>query len=297
MVPLIWMGQQGSDAGLLSPRYLGFIRTLHAGGVAAVLTVAAAVCGRLLPAAYVRGTALWGGVILPSWYACRAGWRVGLLVLSRHSITSFERTGCAATFDISTFCLWRGRSGLWWPPICALLAAALGAYGAAPMVPCRMIGKVIDPAARSLGETVGRCAVFTCRSCRPVGLTALLNTSLGRKCDTAKSCPRYELDHRVTISHYGQPHFNVASASPTRHGRTTTAGRAAVLGGTCTSVWPDGGVGERRLCSRSLPWTKSAGKGRRCKLNRCIRHEKTVLARATRGPDAGAKCWHVSPVG
>ena len=150
IVVLFWMGL-GSEQNLLSPRYLGFIRnSLTLAGVAAVLTVVAAIAvgfylrlrpGRLsFGAAYVArlGYAVPGGVIA-----------VGLLVpfaLFDNALDAWMRS----TFDISTGLLVTGSI---WLLVAAymvrFLAAALGAYeGGQAMVHANM-----DAAARSLGQT------------------------------------------------------------------------------------------------------------------------------------------------
>jgi iron(III) transport system permease protein len=141
----------GSEQDLLSPRYLGFIRnSVTLAGVAAVLTVLAAICvgffQRLRPgrvshgAAYVSrlGYAVPGGVIA-----------VGLLVpfaALDNALDAWMRS----TFDVSTGLLVTGSI---WLLVTAylvrFLAAALGAYeGGQAMVHANM-----DAAARSLGQT------------------------------------------------------------------------------------------------------------------------------------------------
>ena len=163
----------GSEQDLLSPRYLGFIRnSVTLAGIAAVLTVTAAVCvgffQRLRPgklsngAAYVArlGYAVPGGVIA-----------VGLLV----PFAAFDNTLDAwmrSTFDISTGLLVTGSI---WLLVAAymvrFLAAALGAYeGGQAMVHANM-----DSAARSLGETpVGTLRRVHLPILSPSLLTALL---------------------------------------------------------------------------------------------------------------------------
>ena len=141
----------GSEQDLLSPRYQGFIRnSVTLAGVAAVFTVAAAICvgffRRLRPgrlsggAAYIArlGYAVPGGVIA-----------VGLLV----PFAAFDNAldgWMRATFDVSTGLLITGSI---WLLVAAYLvrfmAAALGAYeGGQSMVHANM-----DAAARSLGQT------------------------------------------------------------------------------------------------------------------------------------------------
>ena len=141
----------GSEQDLLSRRYLGFIRnSLTLAGVAAVVTVAAAVCvgfhqrlhpGRAAAAtAYVArlGYAVPGGVIA-----------VGLLV----PFAAFDNAldvWMRARFDISTGLLVTGSI---WLLVAAymvrFLAAALGAYeGGQSTVHANM-----DAAARSLGQS------------------------------------------------------------------------------------------------------------------------------------------------
>ncbi|AXI48220.1 iron ABC transporter permease [Sulfitobacter sp. SK012] len=147
---LLWMGI-GSEQNILSPRYLGFIRnSLTLAGIAAVVTVMAAICvgffQRLRPGRLSRGAA----------YVARLGYAVpggviavGLLV----PFAAFDNQLDAwmrATFDISTGLLITGSI---WLLITAylvrFLAAALGAYeGGQAMVHANM-----DAAARSLGET------------------------------------------------------------------------------------------------------------------------------------------------
>ena len=150
IVVLLVMGL-GSEQDLLSPRYLGFIRnSVMLAGIAAVLTVLAAICvgffQRLRPgrlshgAAYVArlGYAVPGGVIA-----------VGLLV----PFAAFDNwldAWMRAVFDVSTGLLITGSI---WLLITAylvrFLAAALGAYeGGQAMVHANM-----DAAARSLGQT------------------------------------------------------------------------------------------------------------------------------------------------
>ncbi len=147
---LLWMGI-GSEQDLFSPRYLGFIRnSVTLAGVAAVLTVLAAICvgffQRLSPsrlangAAYVArlGYAVPGGVIA-----------VGLLVPFAAFDNAFD-AWMRRTFDISTGLLITGS--IWLLVVAYLvrfLAAALGAYeGGQAMVHANM-----DAAARSLGQT------------------------------------------------------------------------------------------------------------------------------------------------
>ena len=150
IVILLTMGL-GSEQDLLSPRYLGFIRnSVTLAGVAAVLTVLAAICvgffqrsrpGRLASsAAYVSrlGYAVPGGVIA-----------VGLLVPFAAFDNAFD-AWMRSTFDISTGLLVTGSI---WLLVTAylvrFLAAALGAYeGGQAMVHANM-----DAAARSLGQT------------------------------------------------------------------------------------------------------------------------------------------------
>ena len=172
VIVLIWMGI-GSEQDLLSPRYLGFIRnSATLAGVAAVLTVAAAVCvgffQRLRPgklsfgAGYIArlGYAVPGGVIA-----------VGLMV----PFATFDNQLDAwmrSTFDISTGLLVTGSI---WLLVAAymvrFLAAALGAYeGGQAMVHANM-----DSAARSLGETpVGTLRRVHLPILSPSLLTALL---------------------------------------------------------------------------------------------------------------------------
>ncbi len=163
----------GSDQDLLSPRYLGFIRnSATLAGLAAVLTVGAAVCvgffQRLRPgklsngAAYIArlGYAVPGGVIA-----------VGLMV----PFAAFDNALDAwmrSTFDISTGLLVTGS--IWLLIVAYLvrfLAAALGAYeGGQAMVHANM-----DSAARSLGETpVGTLRRVHLPILSPSLLTALL---------------------------------------------------------------------------------------------------------------------------
>ena len=150
IVILLTMGL-GSEQDLLSPRYLGFIRnSVTLAGVAAILTVLAAICvgffqrsrpGRLASsAAYVSrlGYAVPGGVIA-----------VGLLVPFAAFDNAFD-AWMRSTFDISTGLLVTGSI---WLLVTAylvrFLAAALGAYeGGQAMVHANM-----DAAARSLGQT------------------------------------------------------------------------------------------------------------------------------------------------
>ncbi|MGJ5618133.1 ABC transporter permease [Sulfitobacter sp. MF3-043] len=150
IVILLAMGL-GSEQDLLSPRYLGFIRnSVTLAGVAAILTVLAAICvgffqrsrpGRLASsAAYVSrlGYAVPGGVIA-----------VGLLVPFAAFDNAFD-AWMRSTFDISTGLLVTGSI---WLLVTAylvrFLAAALGAYeGGQAMVHANM-----DAAARSLGQT------------------------------------------------------------------------------------------------------------------------------------------------
>lgn len=141
----------GSEQDLLSPRYLGFIRnSVTLAGIAAVVTVAAAICvgffrrlrpGRLSDgAAYVArlGYAVPGGVIA-----------VGLMV----PFAAFDNAldgWMRSTFGVSTGLLITGSI---WLLVAAYLvrfmAAALGAYeGGQSMVHANM-----DAAARSLGQT------------------------------------------------------------------------------------------------------------------------------------------------
>ncbi|MGJ8545657.1 MAG: ABC transporter permease [Sulfitobacter sp.] len=150
VIVLVWMGM-GSEQSLLSPRYLGFIRnSLTLAGVAAVVTVSAAIAvgffmrarpGRLSRGAgYVArlGYAVPGGVIA-----------VGLLV----PFAGFDNWLDAVMrgqFGISTGLLVTGSI---WLLVAAymvrFLAAALGAYeGGQAMVHANM-----DAAARSLGQT------------------------------------------------------------------------------------------------------------------------------------------------
>ena len=172
VIVLIWMGV-GSEQDLLSPRYLGFIRnSATLAGVAAVLTVTAAVCvgffQRLRPgklsfgAGYIArlGYAVPGGVIA-----------VGLMV----PFATFDNQLDAwmrSTFDISTGLLVTGSI---WLLVAAymvrFLAAALGAYeGGQAMVHANM-----DSAARSLGETpVGTLRRVHLPILSPSLLTALL---------------------------------------------------------------------------------------------------------------------------
>ncbi len=147
---LLWMGI-GSEQDLFSPRYLGFIRnSVTLAGVAAVLTVLAAICvgffqrlspGRLANgAAYVArlGYAVPGGVIA-----------VGLLVPFAMFDNAFD-AWMRRTFDISTGLLITGS--IWLLVVAYMvrfLAAALGAYeGGQAMVHANM-----DAAARSLGQS------------------------------------------------------------------------------------------------------------------------------------------------
>ncbi|MGJ8618002.1 MAG: ABC transporter permease [Sulfitobacter sp.] len=150
IVILLVMGI-GSEQDLLSPRYLGFIRnSMTLAGVAAVLTVLAAICvgfyqrskpGRLASGtAYIArlGYAVPGGVIA-----------VGLLVPFAAFDNAFD-AWMRSTFDISTGLLITGSI---WLLVAAylvrFLAAALGAYeGGQAMVHANM-----DAAARSLGQT------------------------------------------------------------------------------------------------------------------------------------------------
>ncbi|MBD3665797.1 iron ABC transporter permease [Sulfitobacter sp. TSTF-M16] len=150
IVILVFMGV-GSEQNLLSPRYLGFIRnSVTLAGVAAVLTVCAAVCvgffQRLRPGRLAHGSA----------YVARLGYAVpggviavGLLV----PFAAFDNTLDAwlrSTFDISTGLLITGS--IWLLVLAYMvrfLAAALGAYeGGQAMVHANM-----DAAARSLGQT------------------------------------------------------------------------------------------------------------------------------------------------
>ncbi len=163
----------GSGQDLLGPRYMGFIRnSVTLAGVAAVLTVTAAICigffRRLRPgklsggAAYVArlGYAVPGGVIA-----------VGLLV----PFAAFDNALDAwmrASFGISTGLLVTGS--IWLLVVAYLvrfLAAALGAYeGGQAMVHANM-----DSAARSLGETpVGTLRRVHLPILSPSLLTALL---------------------------------------------------------------------------------------------------------------------------
>lgn len=150
IVILLNMGL-GSEQDLLSPRYLGFIRnSVTLAGVAAVLTVLAAICvgfyqrarpGRVANgSAYIArlGYAVPGGVIA-----------VGLLV----PFAAFDNALDAwmrSTFDVSTGLLITGSI---WLLVTAymvrFLAAALGAYeGGQTMVHANM-----DAASRSLGQS------------------------------------------------------------------------------------------------------------------------------------------------
>lgn len=172
IVILVWMGL-GSEQNLLSARYLGFIRnSLTLAGIAAVVTVSAAIAigffQRLRPkglsqgAAYVArlGYAVPGGVIA-----------VGLLV----PFAAFDNALDAwmrSTFDVSTGLLVTGS--IWLLVMAYLvrfLAAALGAYeGGQAMVHANM-----DAASRSLGQTpIGTLRRVHLPILAPSLLTALL---------------------------------------------------------------------------------------------------------------------------
>ena len=150
IVILLTMGL-GSEQDLLSPRYLGFIRnSVTLAGVAAVLTVLAAICvgffKRSRPGRLASGTA----------YVARLGYAVPGGVIAVGLMVPFARFDNAldgwmrSTFDISTGLLITGS--IWLLVVAYMvrfLAAALGAYeGGQAMVHANM-----DAAARSLGQT------------------------------------------------------------------------------------------------------------------------------------------------
>lgn len=147
---LVWMGL-GSEQNLLSPRYLGFVKnSLTLAGVAAVVTVAAAIAvgffRRMAPGGLSRGAA----------YVARLGYAVPGGVIAVGLLVPFAAFDNALdawmreTFDISTGLLITGS--IWLLVIAYLvrfLAAALGAYeGGQALVHVNM-----DAASRSLGQT------------------------------------------------------------------------------------------------------------------------------------------------
>ena len=150
IVVLIWMGL-GSEQNLLSKRYLGFIRnSLTLAGVAAVVTV----CAAISIGFYHRLRK--GGVSRTATYAARLGYAVPGGVIAVGLMVPFAAFDNALdawmrdTFDISTGLL---ISGSIWLLVVAymvrFLAAALGAYeGGQAIVHANM-----DAASRSLGQT------------------------------------------------------------------------------------------------------------------------------------------------
>ena len=172
IVILIWMGL-GSEQNLLSARYLGFMRnSLTLAGIAAVVTVSAAIAvgffQRLRPGGLSRGA----GYVARLGYAVPGGViAVGLLV----PFAAFDNALDAwmrATFDRSTGLLITGS--IWLLVVAYMvrfLAAALGAYeGGQAMVHANM-----DAASRSLGQTpVGTLRRVHVPILTPSLLTALL---------------------------------------------------------------------------------------------------------------------------
>jgi iron(III) transport system permease protein len=140
----------GSQQDLLSPRYLGFIRnSVTLAGVAAVVTVAAAICVGFYQRLRPGRTSRVSGYVARLGYAVPGGViAVGLMV----PFAAFDNALDAwmrATFDIRTGLLITGSI---WLLVTAymvrFLAAALGAYeGGQAMVHANM-----DAASRSLGQ-------------------------------------------------------------------------------------------------------------------------------------------------
>jgi iron(III) transport system permease protein len=150
IVVLIWMGL-GSEQNLLSNRYLGFIRnSLTLAGVAAVVTVCAAISIGFYHRLRV------GAVSRTATYAARLGYAVPGGVIAVGLMVPFAAFDNAldawmrSTFDISTGLLITGS--IWLLVVAYMvrfLAAALGAYeGGQAIVHVNM-----DAASRSLGQT------------------------------------------------------------------------------------------------------------------------------------------------